>query len=522
MILVSIWAINTNSIKDIPKKSLIFLFLAFVSWFTAEQIWMLYDYVFLIDPFPSIADIFYIAAPIFMLTSLLVFLRPLKNQITKKMIIVAMCCSILLLIPTVLITYTESSDSDLVELIIVMIYPIIDAIIIIPVIITVLFLIQTKKNPFWIMFLLGIIVLIVADTLYLFFELIGEYTDNHPIDLLWLVSYLFWTFSLLRIIQNAKKSDDVGFNIKNYKKYETQLLSKYGILSFLIIINIAIVSVLFSINYLSENQTNFEFLKFFTVFLLMITVIFSILIIFLNKTLQSDLKIKTSELDHISQEIIKSEKLSAIGQLSSRMAHDIRNPLTIIRISLENIKLNYGVNESQDKSFKKIVRSIDRITHQIDGVLDFVKGHTPLLRTVKFSEIIADSIDSLVIPDDLELITPKNDVTFLVDKRLFTVAMINLILNAIQAVNNKGTIEITIEENKDTVIIQVKDSGIGISSENLDKIFEPLFTTKLSGTGLGLVGVKSIIESHQGKISVTSPPTVFTISLPKIIEEIDD
>ena len=98
MILVSIWAINTNSIKDIPKKSLIFLFLAFVSWFTAEQIWMLYDYVFLIDPFPSIADIFYIAAPIFMLTSLLVFLRPLKNQITKKMIIVAMCCSILLLI----------------------------------------------------------------------------------------------------------------------------------------------------------------------------------------------------------------------------------------------------------------------------------------------------------------------------------------------------------------------------------------------------------------------------------------
>jgi signal transduction histidine kinase len=100
--------------------------------------------------------------------------------------------------------------------------------------------------------------------------------------------------------------------------------------------------------------------------------------------------------------------------------------------------------------------------------------------------------------------------------------MINLILNAIQAVNNKGTIEITIEENKDTVIIQVKDSGIGISSENLDKIFEPLFTTKLSGTGLGLVGVKSIIESHQGKISVTSPPTVFTISLPKIIEEIDD
>ena len=204
------------------------------------------------------------------------------------------------------------------------------------------------------------------------------------------------------------------------------------------------------------------------------------------------------------------------------MAHDIRNPLTIIRISLENIKLNYAMNESQDKSFKKITRSVDRIAHQIDGVLDFVKGHTPVLQNIKFSEIIADSIDSLVIPENIELVTPKNDVSFLGDKRLLTVAMINLILNAIQAVNDKGIIEITIEENKDTVIIQIKDSGIGISSVNLDKIFEPLFTTKLSGTGLGLVGVKSIVESHQGKISVTSPPTIFTITLPKVMRKINE
>ena len=327
MIIVSVWAIRTEQIKSIPKKSLIFLSLAFVSWFLAEQIWMLYDYVFQIDPFPSIADIFYIAAPFLMLTSLLLFLKPLKNQISKKMLIVGTCCSVLLLIPTVFITYTESNDFDLLELVIVLIYPIIDAIIIIPVIITVLFLIQSKKNPFWVMFLLGILILIVADTLYLFFELTGEYTDNHPIDLLWLVSYLFWTFSLWRIIQISKKSEKVDFNIKNYKKYETQLLSKYGIISFLIIINVSILSVLFSINYLSENQTNFESLKFFTVFLLMITVIFSFLIILLNKTMQTDLKKQTSELEVVSEEIIKSEKLSAIGQLASRILCRTNNNL---------------------------------------------------------------------------------------------------------------------------------------------------------------------------------------------------
>lgn len=515
MIIVSVWAIKIEQIKDIPKKSLIFLSLAFVSWFLAEQIWMLYDYVFLIDPFPSVADIFYIAAPLFMLTSLLIFLKPLKNQISKKMFIVALCCSILLLIPTAFITFTESSDSDLIELILVMAYPIIDAIIIIPVIITVLFLVQSKKNPFWIMFLLGILILIVADTLYLFFELIGEYSDNHPIDLLWLISYLVWTFSLWRIIHNAKKTVDRNFNIKNYKKYETQLLSKYGVISFLIIINITIVSVLFSINYLVENQNSFEFLKFFTAFLLMITIIFSILIILLNKTMYIHLKKQTTELENVSEEIIKSERLSAIGQLSSRMAHDIQNPLSIIQISLENMMLDTDANELQKKSYERIIRSVDRINHQIMNVLNFVKGVNPVLRTEKLSKIIEESSDSIILPENITLILPKNDLELFCDKKQFVVILNNLIINGIQAIDDAGTIEITCEEENDTIKIRVKDSGSGISTENLDKIFEPLFTTKQTGTGLGLVGVKSIVESHQGKISVTSPPTIFTITLPK-------
>ena len=428
MIIVSVWAIRTEQIKNIPKKSLIFLSLAFVSWFLAEQIWMLYDYVFLIDPFPSVADIFYIAAPLFMLTSLLIFLKPLKNQINKKMFFVAICCSVSLLIPTVFITYTESSGFDLIELVIVIIYPVIDAIIIIPVIISVLFLVQSKKNYFWIMFLLGILILIVADTLYLFFELIGEYTNNHQIDLLWLISYLFWTFSLWRIIHIAKKPIDTNSDIK---KYKTQLLSRYGIISFLIIINVSIVSVLFSINYLVENQNSFEFLKFFTAFLLMITIIFSILIILLNKTMYIHLKKQTTELENVSEEIIKSERLSAIGQLSSRMAHDIQNPLSITQISLENMMSDNDANELQMKSYERIIRSVDRINHQIMNVLNFVKGVNPVLRIKKFSKIIEESLDSIILPEKITLIIPKNDLELFCDKKQFVVILNNLILNGI-------------------------------------------------------------------------------------------
>jgi len=91
-----------------------------------------------------------------------------------------------------------------------------------------------------------------------------------------------------------------------------------------------------------------------------------------------------------------------------------------------------------------------------------------------------------------------------------------LILNGVQAIVHTGTIEITVEENNDGIIIQIMDSGEGIPKENIDSLFEPLFTTKQQGTGLGLASVKSIVEAHGGIISVSSPPTVFTITLPKI------
>jgi len=136
----------------------------------------------------------------------------------------------------------------------------------------------------------------------------------------------------------------------------------------------------------------------------------------------------------------------------------------------------------------------------------------------KLSEILIESIDSLNIPDDLKLILPKNDVELFCDTKQFSLVLNNLILNGIQAIDGIGSIQITVEENNDEIIIQVKYSGNGIQKENLNKIFEPLFTTKHTGTGLGLSSVKAIVESHGGIISVISPPTIFTITLPKILD----
>jgi two-component system sensor histidine kinase HydH len=132
------------------------------------------------------------------------------------------------------------------------------------------------------------------------------------------------------------------------------------------------------------------------------------------------------------------------------------------------------------------------------------------------------SLGSIIIPTRIELILPKNDIELVCDWEKLSILLYNLILNAIQSIVDSGTIEISVEENNDEIVIQVKDSGKGIPKENIETIFEPLFTTKQHGTGLGLVSVKSIIESHGGTISVTSPPTIFTITLPKTLEKTDN
>ena len=212
------------------------------------------------------------------------------------------------------------------------------------------------------------------------------------------------------------------------------------------------------------------------------------------------------------------EKLALIGQLTSRLAHDIRNPLSIISATLENFKSVRDGDQMSPTQFDKVQRSIFRISNQIDDVLDFVRKQPLMLKKNKCSDIISYALDSVFVPDDVVLKLPKNDVELNCDRERFSTVISNLVLNGIQAVDGKGLVEIRLKEEIDGVIIEVEDSGTGIMQDHENKIFEPLFTTKQTGTGLGLASAKSIVESHNGAISVKSPPTIFTISLPVKLE----
>ncbi|WKT57488.1 HAMP domain-containing sensor histidine kinase [Candidatus Nitrosotenuis chungbukensis] len=132
--------------------------------------------------------------------------------------------------------------------------------------------------------------------------------------------------------------------------------------------------------------------------------------------------------------------------------------------------------------------------------------------------IIKVSIMPLTIPKNVQINLPNTDITLKCDSIKMEVVFGNIILNSVQAIgDNPGKIYVRYVETSDYVIIEVADSGPGIPPEILDRVFDPLFTTKQRGTGLGLSSCKNIIEQHGGNMSVKNTPTTFTIRLPNLL-----
>ena len=217
------------------------------------------------------------------------------------------------------------------------------------------------------------------------------------------------------------------------------------------------------------------------------------------------------------QKINENEKMSTIGHLSSNIAHDLRNPLGAIRSSTERIKdQNQDHNNIISDEIKRINRSVKRMSHQIEGVLNYVRT-TPLI-TDEFSilDMLSYAKDSLDIPSNIEIDLPKNDILIECDQEKLEITFSNLLLNAVQAIGNQdGKIEITLIEGNNSVRIIFTNNGPKIPDDVLPQIFEPLFTTQLKGTGLGLSSCKNIVEQHHGKITIKQDPVTFTIQIPK-------
>ena len=151
----------------------------------------------------------------------------------------------------------------------------------------------------------------------------------------------------------------------------------------------------------------------------------------------------------------------------------------------------------------------------VTDMLNFVRVSPLKTEDRSITSIIKSVTSKIQVPDTIKINLPDNDIIIKCDSKKLEIVFVNLITNSIEAIGSKGQIDIRFIDKNDYVLIDIEDSGPGIPENILPKIFDPLFTTKQTGTGLGLPSCKNMIEQHGGIITVKTNPTIFTIKLPK-------
>jgi PAS domain S-box-containing protein len=227
-----------------------------------------------------------------------------------------------------------------------------------------------------------------------------------------------------------------------------------------------------------------------------------------------------TERKRLEEQLINSERLMVIGELASSIAHELRNPLGVINNSSYylNSKLKNVADEKVLKHLKIISKKVNSANIIISDLLDFTKTIKPILKETKINGVIKNALSSVNIPENIEVITELDEIPLmLLDSEQIQRVFKNIIINAVQAMLEGGKLTIQTVKDGDSVNIAFKDTGIGIPKENLGKIFEPLFSTKTTGIGLGLPICKQILGNHDGNITVqseVSKGSTFIVKLP--------
>ena len=247
----------------------------------------------------------------------------------------------------------------------------------------------------------------------------------------------------------------------------------------------------------------------------------------LNRSLENRVEARTRELKSAQDELIKKERLAAIGQMASVVGHEIRNPLAVISNSTYFIKTKLGAMSSLDPKMMKHITIVESEIRQANGIIDEILGFARTRelnpRLTRVNSYIDDLLMSFPLPAHIQLdkaLAPENPAVN-IDTDEMTQALRNLIKNAVEVMPESGKITVRTElSGSDHVRIDIEDTGPGIPKETLEKIFAPFFTTKARGTGLGLAVVKKIADRHKGRVEVTSVAgrgTCFKVFIPLAI-----
>jgi signal transduction histidine kinase/putative methionine-R-sulfoxide reductase with GAF domain len=242
-----------------------------------------------------------------------------------------------------------------------------------------------------------------------------------------------------------------------------------------------------------------------------------------SQQMEEKIQKTTADLRKTEAQLIRSEKLAALGQLAAGIAHEIRNPLTSINILIHSLTDNLPYESAHREDLKVIEEEINRINEIVDQFLRFARPAPPLLEKAEFVPVFEETLQLLrpqiekqriAVQKEFEILPP-----ILMDREQMKQVILNLLLNAVQAMSKRGHLILRgqISENGRFIKLSIQDSGVGIPGEEIGKLFDPFFSTKEGGIGLGLSIAHRIIDQHHGKIEVESTPgkgTLFTVWLP--------
>lgn len=230
---------------------------------------------------------------------------------------------------------------------------------------------------------------------------------------------------------------------------------------------------------------------------------------------------RTSELREAQAELVRSERLATLGQFSGNISHELRNPLGVIDSSVYYLKRKLGDDD------KKVTEHLDRIklsvtnsTAIIESLLSLTRMQEPSLADTDLVAVVGNSIATSRVPGRItvERVIPEAGVTVRGDHEQLRMAFKNIIKNAVEAMAGSGTLTVSIDGGSNGIAeVSIRDTGEGIDPENLEAIFQPLFSTKAKGIGFGLSIARMVVDRHGGTLSVASEPgrgTVFTARLP--------
>ena len=235
----------------------------------------------------------------------------------------------------------------------------------------------------------------------------------------------------------------------------------------------------------------------------------------------------------VEEQLRQSEKLSAIGLLAAEVAHEIRNPLTVMKMLFHSLDLKFPSEDPRARDVEVMSDKMDLLNRIVEQVLDFARSTEPKLAEVNLNRLIEDlglltrhklKNQNVELHQELD----PNLPTLLADATQLEQAFLNITLNAVQAMPQGGKLRISTRLTPSLkkgeparVLVEFSDSGEGLTEEQCRKAFQPLFTTRTSGTGLGLAIVSRVVETHRGEVKIRSKPgagTTVTISLPSDLD----